>query len=163
MPVEVLEEHDRGGPLAAPVQDPWLLALPRKYPVACAIAWTILLLGLTLAPQRILPDEKTFLTKRPFVRVDLVIHFTLFVGFAWSWIRATRPTWRWVVVAATGLFLAVWTEWTQGFSFIDRDPDLTDVLGDGAGGAAGRAGGGLCRGRTAAGATGRRGPTSRAA
>jgi len=133
MSVEALEEHDPGTRTAARGPVPWLLALPRGYPVGWAIGWTVLLLGLTLAPQSILPDENLIPTNGYFPRPDLAVHFTLFLGFAWSWIRATRSRRRWVVVAAVGLFLAIGTEWSQGFSFIDRDPEVSDALADCAG------------------------------
>ena len=139
MSVEALEEHNPGTRTAARGPVPRLLALPGEYPLGWAIGWTILLLGLTLAPQRILPDEKLIQTDRFFRRPDLVVHFTLFVGFAWSWIRATHSRRRWVAVTAVGLFLAIGTEWTQGFRFVDRDPALSDVLADCAGLAAGLA------------------------
>lgn len=140
MHVEAVEEHERGARTAARGLVPWLMSLPRNYPVSWAIAWTVLLLGLILAPSRVLPDEKTFSTKESSLRPDLLIHFTLFVGFAWSWIRATRSPWRWVAVTAAGLFLAIGTEWTQGFSILDRDPEVADGLADCAGVAVGLAG-----------------------
>jgi hypothetical protein len=146
MRVETLEEHDQSAFAVAQRRMRWLLALPRNYPMALAIAWTCLLLGLTLTPQRYLPDEKTIELKGVLSRTDLAVHFTLFTGFAWSWIRATRLRLRWVAVAAVGLFLAVGTEWTQGHPFIDRDPAVSDALADCVGLAVGLAAAALSRG-----------------
>jgi VanZ family protein len=149
MSVETLEDHGPGSRTTSRGPVPRLLALPRNYPIAWAIGWTVLLLGLTLAPQRILPNEKSILSKAFYLRADLAVHFTLFVGFAWSWIRATRAGRRWVVVAAVGVMLAIGTEWAQGASFIDRDPDVADALADCTGAAAGLAAAAVFRSRPA--------------
>jgi hypothetical protein len=135
MHVEIVEGHDprAGTPNAA------LLALPRNYPVGWAIAWTLLLLTLCLAPERVLPGENTFSIKRYIPWSDLVVHFTLFTGFAWSWVRTTSARLRWAAVTAAGLALAVGTELAQGLSFIHRDPNIFDALADCTGVAAGLA------------------------
>ena len=145
MLVEAPEEHERGARISARGSLPWLMTVPRNYPICWAIAWTCLLLTLVLTPERMLPTDETLPTKRYFLRPDLAVHFTLFVGFAWSWIRAIRSRRRWVLVAAAGLLLAIGTEWIQGFSFVDRDPDLSDGLADCAGVAMGLAAAALFR------------------
>jgi hypothetical protein len=113
--------------------------MAREYALCWAVAWTVLLLSLCLAPSRVIPDEQTFSIKKYIPWYDLVVHFTLFAGFAFNWMRATGSTLRWVLVPAAGLLLAVGTEWAQGFPFIDRDPNLLDALADGAGLAVGLA------------------------
>jgi hypothetical protein len=104
-----------------------------KYPLSWAVAWTILLLAMCLAPARVIPDEKTFSLRKYIPWYDLIVHFTLFAGFALNWIRALGATLRWALVPAAGLLLALGTEWAQGFPFIQRDPNLLDGLADGAG------------------------------
>jgi hypothetical protein len=107
--------------------------MPRKYALSWAVAWTVLLLTMCLAPARVIPDEKTFSLKKYIPWYDLVVHFTLFAGFALNWIRAVGAPIRWALVPAAGLLLALGTEWAQGLPFIQRDPNLLDGLADGAG------------------------------
>jgi hypothetical protein len=92
-----------------------------------------------LAPSRVIPDEETFSLKKYIPWYDLVVHFTLFAGFAFNWMRAVGSPLRWALVPAAGLLLALGTEWAQGLPFIDRDPSLLDCLADGGGLAVGLA------------------------
>jgi hypothetical protein len=89
-----------------------------------------LLLALCLAPARVIPDEKSFSIKKYIPWFDLLVHFTLFAGFALNWIRAVAAALRWALVPAAGLCLALGTEWAQGLPFIQRDPNLLDGLAD---------------------------------
>jgi hypothetical protein len=122
---------------------------PGRYALPLAVAWTVLLLALCLAPARVIPDEKTFSLKRYIPWYDLVVHFTLFAGFALNWVRAIRSPRRWALVPAAGLILALGTEWAQGHPYIQRDPNLLDGLADLAGLAAGLAAAALFRRRSA--------------
>ena len=108
-------------------------AVPARYATHWAVAWTILLLALCLAPSRVIPDEKTFGIRKYIPYYDLIVHFTLFAGFAFNWIRAAGSPLRWVLVPTAGLLLAVGTEWAQGLPYIQRDPSLLDGLADLAG------------------------------
>jgi hypothetical protein len=139
--VEIVDESNRGaGTTQGAQQCPTRpRATPRKHAKHWAVAWTILLLTMCLAPARVIPDEQTFSIKKYIPWYDLVVHFTLFTGFALSWIRATESPWRWVVVAASGLLLAAGTEWAQGLPILERDSNLLDGLADGVGLAAGLA------------------------
>jgi len=110
-----------------------LFSVPRKYPVHWAIAWTILLLALILAPSSVLPDEEAISVKPFFPPPDFAIHFALFTGFVMSWLQVGR-SWRWqVTLAAIALILAVVTEFAQALPWIGRDPELRDGIADGAG------------------------------
>jgi hypothetical protein len=146
MGVEMLDRDERGVRSAARKLALSMLAIPRKYPLGWAIAWTALLLGLCLAPKRILPDEDSNSVKEYIPFVDLAVHATLFAGFVASWIGAGRRARRWVVVPIVGLLLAVGTEYAQGLPFIHRDPTLLDGLADVFGVVAGLVGSALlCR------------------
>jgi hypothetical protein len=132
MPVETQTEERRTRPS---VRDwaPAIFTLPGNHPVGWAIAWTVLLLALILAPESILPDH-SIIAKRPYLsRTDLMVHFLLFAGFTWNWLRAGQSSLRWVVVPAVGLLLAVATELAQGLAVIHRDPSVLDTLADGTG------------------------------
>ena len=109
MRVETFAERERGAPRVVAGWVRWLFRLPMKYPVIWALAWTVLLLVLSLAPKRFVPSEKPVPVKGfvIYIHFDLAAHFMLYIGFAWSWIRATHSRQRWVVVAAAGLFLAI--------------------------------------------------------
>jgi VanZ family protein len=113
--------------------DPRPRTAPPRYAIQLAIAWTALLLGLCLAPARVIPDEQTFSIRRYIPWFDLVVHFTLFAGFALNWMRALSTPWRWRFVLASGVLLAIGTELAQGLAFIGRDPDVRDALADGVG------------------------------
>ena len=127
-----------------------LLALPGKYPVIWAVAWTVLLLVLCLAPARVFPDDQEAIYKRYLPFSDLIVHFSLFAIFAASWVRAGRWPWRWVVVPLSGIILAVGTEWAQGLPIINRDPGVLDALADVIGVFAGLAGWAILRPRPSA-------------
>jgi VanZ family protein len=135
MSSEIVEEPPTGARALIPVREPapTRLAATRNYPLLAAIGWTVLLLALILAPERVLPIESSTEVRHHRIRLDLVVHFILFLGFAVSWLRATRGRLRWVLVPAIGLFLAAGTELVQGISFIHRDPSLSDALADCAG------------------------------
>jgi hypothetical protein len=108
-------------------------AAPGRYALHFAVAWTVLLLALCLAPSRVIPDEKTFNIRKYIPWYDLVVHFTLFAGFALNWTRAVSAPRRWALVPVAGLLLAVGTELAQGLPFIQRDPNVLDGLADLAG------------------------------
>jgi hypothetical protein len=110
-----------------------LFSVPRKYPVSWAVAWTILLVALILAPSSVLPDEETIAVKPFFPPPDSVIHFALFTGFVMSWLQVGRSR-RWqLTLAAIAVILAVATEFAQGLPWIHRDPELRDGIADCAG------------------------------
>ena len=91
--IDETEKSDRNGrPLREWVMAPW--ELPKNYPTGWAIAWTLLLLGLCLAPSSIMPDEDRFSFRDYIPHADLAVHFTLFCGFVMSWIRAGRTQLR---------------------------------------------------------------------
>lgn len=148
MSIEIENRHERPTHAAAREMAVSLLAIPKKYPVGWAIAWTALLLGLCLAPDRVLPDEDSISIKRYFPYSDLAVHFTLFAVFVASWIGAVRSPLRWAIVPVAGLLLAVATEFAQGLSFIHRDPNWLDGLADGIGVIAGLVGSSIFRSRS---------------
>jgi hypothetical protein len=128
MSIEISDETGRGA-------RPWarevvvsLLAIPKDHPLLFAVAWTTLLLGLCLAPARIMPDENSLTIKRHIPFTDLAVHFTLFAGFVLSWLRVGRSPRRWLAVPAIGLLLAAGTELAQGLPFIQRDSNLLDAF-----------------------------------
>jgi VanZ family protein len=130
MSLEIVDEQERGAKTGLRGL-PWsLFAIPRTYPISWAIAWTALLLGLCLAPERVMPDEDSVPIKKYIPHADLAVHWTLFAGFAVSWIRAGRRPLRWVAIPVLGLLLAVGTEYAQGLPFIDRDASVLDGLFD---------------------------------
>jgi hypothetical protein len=129
--VETVDELDRSRTAGT---------VPGRYAIHWAVAWTIVLLVLCLAPSRVIPDEETFFSIRKYIPwYDLIVHFTLFAGFGFNWIRAVGSPLRWALVPAAGLLLALGTEWAQGLPYIQRDPSLLDGLADLAGLAAGLA------------------------
>jgi hypothetical protein len=130
MSIEILDEDERGTSTTARGLASALMALPRNYPVLWAIAWTLLLLGLCLAPRSVIPDENTFTVRKLIPHSDLAVHFTLFAGFVVSWLRIGGSPLRWLTIPALGLLLAIGTECAQGLPFIHRDPDLLDVIAD---------------------------------
>jgi hypothetical protein len=140
MSVEIMDEQGRGAEAGVRGLARSLIALPGKYPVRWAIAWTALLLALCLAPNRIMPDEHSVPIKKYVPYSDLAVHLGLFAGFVASWIRVGRWPLRWVVIPVLGLLLAVGTEYAQGLPVIDRDPSLLDGLADGLGVVLGLAG-----------------------
>jgi hypothetical protein len=128
MGLETLEDGEKGVGTIARDLASTLLSVPRKHPVGWAIAWTILLLVLTLAPKNTLPR-----VERLAYHPDLIVHFVLFAGFVVSWLRVGR-SWRWwVTIAPIALILAASTEYAQGLPWIDRDPDLLDGVADSTG------------------------------
>src|SRR5262249_9364314 len=107
-----------------------LVTLPRAYPIRWAIAWTALLIGLILAPSRVLPVTEKGSVEKIIPYGDLAVHSALFVGFVVSWIRVRGAPLRWGVAPVVGLLLGAATEYAQGLPFIDRDPNLIDGLAD---------------------------------
>lgn len=142
MQIETSDRPERGSRTAAVALASSLMAIPRKYPVGCAVAWTALLLTLILAPRDVMPDEDSMSMsiKKYIPYPDLLIHWTLFAGFVACWIRAVRAPMRWVTIPVVGLLLAVGTELAQDLPFIHRDPDILDVMADSFGVAAGLVG-----------------------
>jgi hypothetical protein len=109
-----------------------LRSLPSKHPKGFATAWTVLLLVLLLAPSSVLPTVEPSVSPP-----DLVVHFVLFAGFVLSWLQVGRSRRWWTTIALIAVILAASTEYAQGLSWIDRDPDLRDGLADSAGVVAG--------------------------
>jgi hypothetical protein len=130
------QERERGPDRSAPALVRSLAAVPRRYPIGWASAWTVLLLCLVLAPARLLPSERTLSLADYIPHLDLVVHFALFAGFALGWLRVSGSRFQWWAVGAAGLFLAAGTEYAQGLPFIHRDANLLDGLADSAGVAA---------------------------
>lgn len=130
MSLEIVDEQERGAKTGLRGLAWSLFAIPRTYPISWAIAWTALLLGLCLAPERVMPDENAISIKKYIPHADLAVHCTLFAGFAVSWILAGRRPLRWVAIPVLGLLLAVGTEYAQSLPFIHRDASLLDGLFD---------------------------------
>lgn len=93
-----------------------------------AVAWTLLILALCSVPGSDLPGPEM-------VGADKIAHFALFAAFGWLWIgvpavRGGPGVWG---VLLAGLFLAVFTEWSQDLLPIDRDASALDALANTAG------------------------------
>ena len=101
-----------------------------------AIGWTLLILVLCWTPPRHLPASETAPSFFKFAHADKVIHAAIFAGFAILWRRATSPSSA-VVIAVSGVALAVITELGQATPIVGRDADLWDAVADGTGVAVG--------------------------
>ena len=88
-----------------------------------ALLWTLGILAGCSIPGKDLPQVDL-------VSFDKVVHFVIFGGFGWLWMRALRKpliakTW-WVLT--TGVAYAVLTEVYQGLLPFERTPDPNDAL-----------------------------------
>jgi hypothetical protein len=133
MSLDIFEEQEPGAYPRPRVRSTAWIGHPRDYRTGWAIGWTVLLLAMILAPQRVLPDENSISLKRYIPYCDLAVHLTLFAGFVLTWLRVVRSPYCWVWIAAIGFLLAVSTEYAQGLPFIHRDPNLLDGLADAVG------------------------------
>ncbi len=102
---------------------PALRSTPVDRPRVLAVLWTVLIVAACSIPGRDLPEMDV-------VGLDKLVHFTLFAGLGWLWMRALhRPLkkrmWR---VLTAGLAFAVLTELYQGLLPFDRIPDPYDAL-----------------------------------
>lgn len=107
-----------------------LQEIHRQYPISLSIAWTVLLLSLCLAPERIVPNENALPIKRYIPFFDLMVHFSLFAGFVLSWMQVAKGFFPRLAVVFVGVFLALATEIAQGIPMIHRDPSKLDLLAD---------------------------------
>lgn len=97
-----------------------------------AVLWTLVILAACSIPGQDLPDIEFF-------SVDKVAHFSVFTGFGWLWMYASRAPLRTRVirVLAAGIAYGILTEIYQGSLPWDRTPDVYDALADAAGTIAG--------------------------
>ena len=103
--------------------------------IIVAILGTLLVLVLCLLPRAWLGRENN---AHLIPHFDKLVHFGMFFVFAFLWARVVEPgetfRARLLMIGAAVISLAISTEWAQGFSFINRDPDVLDALADTAGG-----------------------------
>ena len=108
-----------------------------RHKLTLAILATLLVLFLCLLPRAWMGPEHIHLIPHS----DKIVHFGMFFLFALLWARVAEAgeafRARVVMIAISVVCLAISTEWAQGFSFVDRDPDVLDALADTAGGFAG--------------------------
>ncbi len=90
-----------------------------------AIGWTVGILAACSIPGNDLPDLELDL-----LRPDKIVHFSLFLGFGWLWLRALPRTLRFrlTLVLGLGALYAVGTEIYQGLLPWDRTPDVMDAV-----------------------------------
>jgi VanZ family protein len=101
-----------------------------------AIGWTLLIVVLCWTPREHLPASEDAPSLFKLAQMDKVLHAALFAGFAFLWRRATSPR-SVVVIAVSGIALAVITELGQATALVGRDADLMDGVADTAGTALG--------------------------
>lgn len=88
-----------------------------------SIFWTLGILAACSIPGQSLPDVEI-------VSFDKVVHFALFAGLSWVWMRSlslplnTKTRW---VLSLTILY-AIATELYQGLLPFDRTPEFLDML-----------------------------------
>ena len=114
-----------------------------------AIGWTLLILVLCWTPRRNLPASEGAPSFFKVAHLDKFIHAGVFAGFAFLWRRATSPGSA-VVIAVSGVALAIITELGQATEIVGRDADLWDGAADSVGVALGLFAGSLRRVRGAA-------------
>ncbi len=100
-----------------------------------AWAWTALILGLCWFPRSMMQRSETGPDPFPIPHLDKLVHFALFLGFAWLWARVggDRP----LRVLLAGVALAAISELGQMAPIVNRDAGLADGLADVAGAVAG--------------------------
>ncbi|MFH1277424.1 MAG: VanZ family protein [Candidatus Eisenbacteria bacterium] len=96
-----------------------------------AIAWTLLIIGVSSIPR--LPEQAP-----PLFHYDKIFHLIEYGILAWLWgdvlRRSARPglrRWAWAIVIAGGLLYGAIDEFYQGT--VGRSRDRNDWLADGAG------------------------------
>ena len=92
-----------------------------------AVGWTALILVAMVIPGAYVPGSAW--------SVDKLVHFVLFGGFAWFWLRVAPGAW--VRVGIVGLLYGVLTEVGQTVAPGGRTGDPMDVLANALGLAAG--------------------------
>lgn len=88
-----------------------------------AVLWTLGILAACSIPGDDLPTP-------PIASADKIVHFALFAGFGWLWMRAfpDGPVRATGYVLAFGLAYAALTEIYQGLLPFGRSPDPYDAL-----------------------------------
>lgn len=88
-----------------------------------AVGWTLGILTACTIPGTALPSTTLW-------DFDKAIHFLLFAGFGWLWLKALpwRLRTRLGAVLGTGLAFAILSEFYQGILPWEREPDLLDAL-----------------------------------
>jgi hypothetical protein len=89
-----------------------------------AIGWTLGILAACTIPGNDLPDIDLDL-----LRPDKIVHYSLFLGLGWFWLRALPRTlrYRMALVLGLGTLYAFGTEVYQGLLPWDRTPDPLDA------------------------------------
>jgi hypothetical protein len=97
-----------------------------------AIGWTLLILVLCWMPKSQMPLNEAGPSLLPKIHADKIIHGAIFACFAILWRRASGRGSA-LVIAVSGVALAVITELGQGTAIVGRDADVWDGLADVAG------------------------------
>ncbi|MDZ4700139.1 MAG: VanZ family protein [Rhodothermales bacterium] len=89
-----------------------------------AIGWTLGIMAACSIPGNDLPDLDIDL-----LRPDKIVHFSLFMGLGWLWLRALpqKLPYRFALVLGLGALYAIGTEVYQGLLPWDRTPDPLDA------------------------------------
>jgi VanZ family protein len=99
---------------------------------ALAIGWTLLIFVLCWMPKSQMPLREGGPSLLPKIHADKIIHVTIFACFAILWRRASGRGSA-LVIAVSGVALAVITELGQSTTLVGRDADVWDGLADTAG------------------------------
>jgi len=101
-----------------------------RFWLRAAIGWTVMILALCWMPRSVVATagEETRLFKIP--NFDKLVHLSLFVGFAFLWLKASIGPRRYLYVFLGGLALAVGSELGQLSGFVNRDARLDDGVFD---------------------------------
>jgi uncharacterized protein (DUF486 family) len=101
--------------------------------IAMAVCWTLVIMALCWLPgpwvQRVERGSPWF----QLPDLDKVIHGGIFTVFSVLWLRAVSARRRLLIVAASGVALAVLTELVQNLPIVDRDCEVGDAIVDVAG------------------------------
>lgn len=101
-----------------------------------AMAWTILILCVCWLPSNRLPipesaDGSIWKLKLP--HADKIVHFGIFATYTVLWFRTNASLRFRRTIVLFGLILAVVSELGQSHPWVRRDPDILDIVADGAG------------------------------
>jgi VanZ family protein len=91
-----------------------------KVYLVLAILWTVGMIVALSMPTSGLPSVRV-------PHADKAVHFTMFAGFGWLWLRAARNGGKVIIVFITGLVFAILSEISQGILPTNRTPSAADV------------------------------------
>ena len=104
-----------------------------------ARTWTALILVACWLPRGLMPVNESRPHRVRVPHLDKVVHFSMFAGFGFLWLRVDPTRRRTLGVLAGGCLLAVVSELGQALPVVQRDPSVLDGLADSIGLLAGMA------------------------